>query len=232
MNRVLLLASCLLLAACPQPANQQQNAEAPSAQQGGAGAGDERFYGRERFTLVGTQTGAESGAFTEHVRAWGRQRAEIKNTTLSMMGVTQRTNQRVVYTGAEVATINLDTGAVSIITNPLYDQIVDAMRGREGVEFGREIMTQMGGRATGERGAFAGHDCEYWEMAQLSSRSCVTPWGATLHNRTAIAGVTIERTVTEVRLNDGGPDAAFAFDRSAATQAPNLQDIMGKMKGD
>lgn len=94
-----------------------------------------------------------------------------------------------------------------------------------------EIMTQMGGRATGENGNFAGHACAYWEIDQLGSSSCVTPWGATLHNRTSLAGVTIERTVTEVRMGDGGPDFAFAYDAARATQAPNLDDIRAKMRG-
>ncbi len=208
--------------AAPAPA-----AEAPAA----ASSGGERFYGRERFTIVYAHTGQQTGMSIEHVRDWGRRRAEITDTTLSVLGVTQRTNTRAVFEGPQVATIDLGAQAVTTMTNPLYDQIVAAMRGRDGVEAGREIMTRMGGRATGERGSFAGQDCEYWEVAQLGSRSCVAPWGATLHLRSSFGGIVIERTATEVRMGDGGPDEAFEYDASRATQAPNLQDIMGKIKG-
>lgn len=233
MKKLVVVALAALCISCNQPPGGQgsgagtQSADAQSS----AGAGDERFYGRERFTLVGTQTGTEAGAFTEHVRAWGRARVEIKDVTLSMMGVTRRTHTRVIYTGAEVATVDLETGSVTLMTNPLYSEVVDAMRGRDGVEFGQAIMMQMGGRATGERGRYAGHECEYWELAQLGSRSCVTQWGATLHNVTDMAGVRFERTVTEVRMGDDGPDAAFEYDAARATQAPSLEDIRAKMRG-
>jgi hypothetical protein len=192
--------------------------------------GGERFYGRERFTIVYAHSGRQTGTSTEHVRDWGRRRAEIADTTLSVSGVTQRTNTRAVYEGPKVTTIDLGTQAVTTMTNPFYDRIVAAMRGRDGVEVGREMMTQMGGRPTGERGNFAGQDCEYWEVAQLGSRSCVAPWGATLHIRSSMAGIVIEKTATQVLMGDGGPDAAFQYDASRATQAPNLQDVMDKMK--
>lgn len=234
MKKLIIVAIAVFCVACNQPPGGQgssADASGSNAASGGAGSGDERFYGRERFTLVGTQTGTEAGSFTEHVRDWGRARAEIKDVTLSMMGVTRRARTRAIYTGAEVATVDLETGNVTLMTNPLYSQVVDAMRGRDGVEFGQAIMTQMGGRATGERGRYAGHECEYWELAQLGSRSCVTQWGATLHNVTDMAGVRLERTVTEVRMGDGGPEAAFEYDAARATQAPSLEDIRAKMRG-
>jgi hypothetical protein len=103
------------------------------------------------------------------------------------------------------------------------------MRGRTGVEFGKEIMTRAGGRPTGEKGSFAGQACDYWEIASLGSRSCVTPWGATLHVKTTFAGVATEQTATAVRLGDGGPDEAFAYDKSKVTEGPNLADILGKL---
>lgn len=232
MKQIMIGALALLCASCTQPPGSAPSSQAASdAPSESGGAGEERFYGRETFTLVGAQSGAESGSFTEHVRDWGRTRAEIKDVTLSMMGITQRTNTRVVYTGPQIATVDLATGNVTTAVNPLYTQVSEAMRGRDGVEFGQEIMTQMGGRATGESGNFAGHACDYWEIAQLNSRSCVTPWGATLHNRTSLAGVTMERTVSEVRIGDGGPDAAFQYDASRATAAPSLEDIRAKMQG-
>lgn len=231
MLRMMVIAAATLCVACVPPAGTGGSPEGSAESADTDNGGGERFFGRERFTLVGTQSGTESGSFTEYVRDWGRTRAEIKNTTIAVMGITRRTNARVVYSGPEIATIDLDTGAVTLATNPMYSQVVEAMRGRDGIEFGQEIMTQMGGRATGETGSYAGHQCAVWEVAQLGSRSCVTDWGATLHNSTTFGGVTMERTVTEVRMNDGGPDDAFQYDASAATRAPSLEDIRAKMKG-
>jgi hypothetical protein len=193
-------------------------------------AEEERFYGKERFTLIGTQTGTETGTFTEHVRDYGRKRVEIKNATLSMMGFTQKTHTRAIFDRADIVTVDLNTGAVTKATNPHYAKIVESMRGRDGVELGKQMMTAMGARPTGKKGEYAGESCDYWELPQMSTLSCVTSWGATLHNKTTMAGVTVERQVTEIRQGEGGPDAAFQYDASKVRQAPNLEDILGKMK--
>jgi hypothetical protein len=234
MKRILIATALALTAACNQQSGETPaSSQTPPAatQSAAASDGGERFYGRERFTLVGTQTGAESGTYTEHVRDWGRNRAEIKDTTTRVGGFSSRVHARSVFSGADIATVDLETGAVTTTTNPMYTQVVEAMDGRDGVEIGREMLVRMGGRATGEHGNFAGQDCEYWEVQQLGSRSCVTPWGATLHQTTTFAGVTMARTVTEVRLGDGGPDEAFQYDAARATAAPSLADIRAKMSG-
>lgn len=196
----------------------------------GAAGGGERFYGQEEFTIVMAHSGSQTGTTTTHVRDWGRSRAEVNETTLSVAGMKQKTANRVIHEGARATTVDAGTNAGTAMVNPLYDQVVASMRGKTGVEFGKEIMTRMGGRPTGEKGTFAGQACDYWEVASLGSRSCVTPWGATLHLKSAFGGVAMEQTATEVRLGDGGPDAAFAYDKSKITEAPNLSDIMGKMK--
>lgn len=234
MKRLVLIAAFACLA-CTPPAGDGAadgaGGNAAAEAEGAAASGAERFYGQESFTIVMAHTGRQLGTTTTHVRDWGRRRVELNDTTLSVSGITARTNNRVIYDGARVITIEAGANAGTAITNPLYGQVVEAMRGRSGVEFGQQIMTQMGGRSTGESGSFAGHACDYWENASLGSRSCVTPWGATLHLRSNIGGITIEQTATEVRLGDGGPDRAFAYDAASITEGPNLGDIMGKMKG-
>lgn len=231
MKRLAVLAAIALATACNQQSNQSGSSDQPSAAAQAGDAGGERFYGRERFTLVLAQTGAESGTITEHVRDWGRRRVEIKDTTTRVGNFSRRSHTRAVIDGPEIATVDLETGAVTTMSNPLYTQVVEAMRGRSGVDFGREMMLSMGGRATGEHGEFAGQACEYWEISRLASRSCVTEWGATLHSVSNLAGVAFERTAVEVRMGDGGPDDAFEIDTSQATRAPSLDDIRAKMKG-
>ncbi len=142
-------------------------------------SGGERFYGKKEFTIVSKQTGVEAGDITEHVRDWGRRRVEIKRTTLSIAGQSILTDTRVVTDGSSIATINNDTGAIATTTNPMYDTIVARMKGRSGVEVGKEMMTEMGGRETGEKGSFAGHDCDYWELQSLARRPA-SPLGAAL----------------------------------------------------
>lgn len=227
--RAFVFALALAAIACSPPAGETSGD--PSASPSAAAADGERFYGQERFSIVMSHTGRQTGTTTTHVREWGRRRAEINDTSISVAGFTQQTRNRVIYEGPRVTTVDTATGAASAITNPLYDQVVAAMRGSDGVEFGQAIMTQMGARATGENGVFAGHECAYWEIPGLGTRTCVTPWGATLHLVTGMGGITIEQTATEVRIGDGGPDEAFAYDAASVTEGPDLGQLMDKMKG-
>ncbi len=225
------VAVLLLLVAmgCSPPAGAP--GEKDAAQTAAAAGGEERLYGQEKFTLVYKLTGQQSGSVTEHNRAWGRKRVEINDTVLTVAGMTQKTRTRVIYDRASIITVDPDTGAATTTVNPMYDQLIGAMRGRSGVEMGKEMMVAMGGQSTGEQGSFAGQACEYWTVAAVGARSCVTPWGATLKQTTTFAGVTMDREAIEVRIGDGGPDDAYAYDASKATAGPDLKKAMDVLKG-
>ena len=68
----------------------------------------------------------------------GNKRVEIKNLTLSYAGIKQVTKQRTIYNRAEVVTIDLQAGTVTKVANPMYDKIMASMRGKSGVEYGKE----------------------------------------------------------------------------------------------
>ena len=212
-----LLASACLLAVCQSAA-----AQAP-------GSGEERFYGRESFTIVSQLTGSETGSVTEHVRDWGRVRSEIGKSTTKIGGMSVARDNRIVYEGAKVTTIDAKTAQITSTTNPFYPTFVSAMKGKDPMKFGEEMMTRMGGRKTGEKANIASHDCEYWTL--MSVKTCVTAWGATLHTSSSMAGIAKERKATEVRLGDKGPDAAFAYDASKAKAQPNIQDVLKNIPG-
>ncbi len=222
---VIALAMSAALAAC----NPQASQDSADATSGGDGP---RFYGEQSFTILYEQTGNQSGSWTEHVRDWGDQRVEIKNLTMSMTvpGLptqTQTQNDRTVYNGDQIININQETGATTITTNPLYANLVAAMGDQDGVEYGQMLMTQMGAQPTGETATVAGHECSYWALA--GTRTCITPWGASLRIESNVGPVSIVRTATDVRIGDGGPDEAFAYDADAATQGPDIGALLEKL---
>ncbi|MGD2131815.1 MAG: hypothetical protein PVI23_03425 [Maricaulaceae bacterium] len=182
-------------------------------------AAEAGFYGAETFSVDYELTGAESGAITEHVRSWGALRAELISTQISFSGFEEATEQRVVYDGARVVTIDLATGATTIAGSAGPS---GAEQGSAGGASGAEALAAMGGAATGRTEAYAGFDCEVWDLPALSSEVCVTEEGITLHAFTQIGGLTSERTAVEVRMGDGGPDAAFDYDAAAASQPPDF----------
>jgi hypothetical protein len=191
-----------------------------------------KFYGEEKFTVVYNVTGSpESGAVTEHVSDWGNKRVEIKDLTFKYAGIVKTTKQRVIYDGAEVVTVDLTTGAVTKMNNPMYDKIVASMKDKQGVEYGKAWATAMGGAPTGKTLKYAGHDCAEWSMPGMGTSICVTPSGITLFNATKMGPIASTRKVAELKLGDGGPDGVYAYDATKVKVQPNLQDIMKKARG-
>lgn len=211
----LILASLTVAAAAVAPAGAQ---DAP------------RFFGHEAFTIVSELSGSQTGTVTTHVRDWGRLRVEIRDAEMAVMGFTQPDRQRVIYDGAQIISIDQTTGAATITDNPIYDSLVQAMDGEDGVSFGRRAMVAMGGQPTGASDNIAGQSCEYWSVARMAGQTvCVTEEGLTLATSTAMGPISVTQTATEVRLGDGGPDDAFDYDPDAVSTMPNLQDIMNSM---
>lgn len=230
MRRFLALAALSLAAACSPGANQPGGEAAPAAAIE-ADDGGERFYGARSFTIVYTLEGADAGTVTEHVRDWGRKRVEIKKSQIKFGPVVQNIDERTIFDHAKIVRIDATTGAITVQQNPVYDDVVAAMRGRSGPEVGEQFARALGGEPTGETGSFAGQSCTVWEFPQLATRSCVTDFGATLRASSAVGQFKTERVATDFRMGDGGPDEAFAYDESKATAGPDLEEAMERIKG-
>ncbi len=202
------------------------------AMAGAATAADVRFYELEKFTVVYEVKGSpESGAITEHSDHWGNKRVEIKDLTMSYGGIKQTTKQRVIYDGATIVTVDLKTGAVTKIENPLYGKVAASMEGKSGVEYGKEWATAMGASPTGKTHTYAGLECDEWTMPKLGMTMCVAKNGIMLHTATKMGPVNTTRTATKVTLDKGGPAEAYAYDASKVQEMPNLQEIMKKARG-
>lgn len=190
------------------------------------------FYEQEKFTVTYELTGSpESGTITEHVMDWGNKRVEIKNVTMNYAGIKRTIKQRIIYNGAEIITVDLQTGAVTKTTNPMHDKIVASISGKTGVEYGKEWATAMGATPTGKTGTYAGVDCDEWSMPGLGTTLCIAKSGITLFNATKMGPVAMTRKATEVKLGDGGPAEAYAYDASKIQATPNIGEIMKKARG-
>jgi hypothetical protein len=224
MKRIAIAAAVLLAAACTPRSDQDGQAKGSNPNATGPVATSRL---PERYTIVTRLSGAATGTSVQHVRDGGRRMAIIEDRTLlTTVGVRDRMHTRTIAEpadeGLRTIIIDLETGEVTSTTMPNQDvsQMTSA---------GQQMWSR--GRQTGERGTFAGQGCEYWELAEPSMRFCVSAFGLPLHTRTQIAGMTMETTVTELRLGDGGPDSAFAYDASRVVEAPNIQDMMDEMVG-
>lgn len=176
-----------------------------------------RYYDRETFTVVMTHRGATTGTTTTYVRDWGRRQVIVNEMSFSSGGLAQPYRNRTVMEGGRIVTID-ETGAATGETLADYEANWAQWRGRSAMERFESQMPSTSARPTGELGSFAGHACEYWEAPAMGIRDCVTSWALTVYESFTVGNVAAEMVATEVRIGDGGPDAAFAYDPATVTE--------------
>ncbi|MEM9123679.1 MAG: hypothetical protein AAGB03_10220, partial [Pseudomonadota bacterium] len=154
-----------------------------------AGGDAPKFYSVEAFSVTYEHSGAETGQTVQHSRAWGRERVEVKDTSMSMFGVNQTTDQRVIYLDDQIISIDGATGRTTKTTNPLYADIVASMEGKSGMEAGAAWMTGLGGEKTGESKSLLGETCSVWSIPKMFATQCITDAGIPLEISVAMPGM-------------------------------------------
>jgi hypothetical protein len=231
MMRALLATSCVILGlvlGCggsdESAPGESTGASSESASEPGAPSADERarWFGIESFTVVRKLEGMQTGTVTEHVRDWGNERVEIRDTEINIAGFRQTQKQRVISQGDSIVSVDLQAGTATRTKNPMYADMAKA-----GPGVGKAFIEQMGGRATGESAEYAGQACQVWKIAQLGQTLCLTEDGLNLHSANQLAQ--ISETAIEVRLGDPGPDAAYQVPEGIDVQeGPDIAEIMGE----
>lgn len=191
-----------------------------------AGA-DVKLHPIEKYTISYEFEGMQSGTSTQYNRNWGHLRAEIQDTTTSMRGVTIANKQRMIVKDAEIIMIDLKTNTATKTRNPMYDRLIASLGEREltGEELGEEMLRAMGGSPTGESGSFAGESCNWWQVAQVGQKLCITNDALTLRMEMNLGGMRMIQTATSVKRDDGGPDDAFDYASIPVQDAPAMPDL-------
>ena len=181
-----------------------------------------KFFEIENFTVVRKLEGIQSGTVTEHIRDWGRQRAEIRDLTIGIAGFTQTQRTRAIHEGEWIVAIDLDRGTATRTRNPMFNAFTEVDDPREVAE---RLLDSFAGPETGETGSYAGEDCRIRKHPQLGQTSCISEHGFTLYTTNENLGVS--ETAVEVRRGDGGPDAAFEVPSGMeVAEGPDLEAIM------
>jgi len=173
-----------------------------------ASTSKKRFYGIESFTIVHKHEGMQTGTVTEHVRDWGNERVEIKKLEMKMGPISQKENKRVITKGESITTIDLETNTATQIKNPMYAAMTSQIQGdNDAIDFGKKMLTAMGGKETGKTASYGGESCNMWEMAQMMQKMCMTDDGLTVFLENTM--VNMKDTAVEVRKGDPGPPEAY-----------------------
>ena len=185
----------------------------------------------EKYTIVYEVSGeVMQGTRTLHVRDWGKLTADFQDVKQVVAGFKQPVpSTRTIndFREERIITISEATGTTTISPMPLFlkDQKKVGSLASDSNRI-EAVHKAMGGTATGKNGAFAGHDCAYWDYPQLFVSGCMTEWGGAVHTINNFDENKLEMTAVEVRLGDGGPDEAFAYDLSNATDMGEMRKQM------
>jgi hypothetical protein len=146
--------------------------------------------GTIEYTLSGTETGTETVYFADS----GNRIATYTNKTLSIAGITRKTNTITLMEQDWIYIADLETMKGTKIQNTSAD-ILKEMSANP-TQMGEGILEKMGAVKEGTE-TVAGKTCDTWKIQSINSTVCV--WkGLALKAVTAIGGVTITKVATSI----------------------------------
>lgn len=159
--------------------------------------------GRIEYELSGMTKGSEVLEFKE----WGRKAATRTKNTVSIMGMTQETDQLTIIDGEWVYNVDLSQNTATKIKNPFYAMLSErADQDFQGT--GTELLKAMGGKEAGND-TILGKPCVWWEIQQMMSKSCI--WkGIGLKTIAGLSGMEIIHTAVNIQLLRI-PDSRFSL---------------------
>ncbi len=190
-----------------------------------------RLHPLESFSVKYAHEGMMSGESTQQCRNWCNEMVTTVNQTMSMMGITQNTNQKTINKGEKIFNIDLDKGTVTEAANPMYETMVQAGKnnGDDPMAFAQQWMDALGYQATGNNRTILGENCQDYTSPELmNSTVCMTEDGLTLRMAMDMgSGMSSVQTAVEVKRDDPGEDADYVVPAGAqpAASTPDLQQI-------
>jgi hypothetical protein len=169
--------------------------------------------GRIEFELSGMTKGSEVLEFKD----WGRRAATRSKNTVSIMGMTQETDQLTIIDGEWVYNVDLSRNTATKIKNPFYSALSEGAD-QSLPQTGPDMMKAMGGKRVG-KDTMLGKPCDWWEIQQLMSKSCI--WkGIGLKTIAGPQGMQITHTAVNIQLMKI-PDSRFSL-------PPNVKIVKGE----
>ena len=172
----------------------------------------------------------QNGTSTRCHRDYAYEQYEIQNLTMGFGGFSQSTNQHTIAIGPTIYVIDLSTNTGTRMTNPMYDQIVNATQNADPEDFVDTFLTAMGYTATGTSKTIADTTCNVYNSPMLGTL-CLTEEALMLEQ--SIMGNTT--VATSVSMGDGGSDDNYTLyqnvpitDGPDLSNMPNLQDLMNQ----
>ena len=163
----------------------------------------------------------QGGSVKRCHRKNGYEQFEIQNTTISVFGISQSTNQHIVTIGDQIYSINLDTNTGTITTNPFYASLSQALDDTSPEQMGAAFLDAMGYTATGETKIVAEASCEVYNSAMVGT-VCLSDDLLMLEQN--VMGMTW--TAVTVAIGVPGDDADYRrYESAEMSDGPDLSNL-------
>jgi len=155
-----------------------------------------KFYeieaGQIEYTMSGVNTGTESMKWNN----WGRKTVRRMKSTMSMMGVTQSTDQLMYTDGRWMYNVDQVANTATKMESPMLN-----MANRKDpnlMKAGTDFMKAMGGKIVGKE-TILGKVCDWWEMKQMMTKTCI--WrGVPLKTVAGMPGMEMIQTAVDLKV--------------------------------
>lgn len=227
----MLAAGALALAACgEEPASTEGSGEAApvAAEKASSGPVIAKYFQAKSGIVEYRLTGARTGTETLYWDDWGQRQARMTKASITMMGVTQTTDDWVITLPDVVYTIDMKTKTAMRAENPAA-ALAEGLSAEDLEEFGRYVSEATGMKRVGTD-TVAGLTCELWRAEELQSETC-SYRGVPLRSSANMMGLSTAMTATRVELNARVDESRFKVPAGvtvseAALLPPGLLDAM------
>ena len=193
-------------------------------------AGSPKRYPKVKSAIIKYKvSGMNEGTEVVYFDNWGRQEAKYTNTTMNMMGMTNKTNTLTIMTdsGKWIYSIDLDKNTGTKTKNPMYDDFAGKSE-KELEKFAENMLGVLGAKKTGTE-KVAGKTCDVWESQMANTKTCV--WnGITLKTETGLGQMSINMVATEVKEGVSIPKDKFEVPSNVKIREVDLSKMLGGWK--
>ncbi len=234
---ILMASSALILGFCEKKTEVSDNENATQSEQSNnknaakkeklkpkksTGGGGLKFHPLKQFCVEYAHSGSMmNGTSKMCSRKYGRETFTISNFEIGIAGITQSQNQHAITIEDKIYNIDRVKMTGMVAENPNYD----LMKGSQGQDLAQSFFQIMDYTDTGEIKTIAGTKCNVFISPSVGT-ACLTPDAVMLEQNFMGMG----QVATSFTKSNGGDNADYMlYKKMTISEAPNLEDIMGKM---
>ncbi|MBC8317780.1 MAG: hypothetical protein H8E41_07720 [Desulfobulbaceae bacterium] len=172
----------------------------------------------KQATISYTIQGSGQGTETLYIKDYGKQQARYHQTSMSIMGITSKTNTVEITNPEWVYTFDLEEQTGTKITNPAqiykseYNKLSRAEKknvDKNALELGPSMMEGMGGETRKKASTILGYDCDVTSMMNMTTIHVIHGTDVLLRSEMSIMGMKSSTEATKIDTGARIDDTLF-----------------------